>query len=174
MKQSKLYDFLDEQGVLDTGTPADIERERRNYWRQYKSNWRRQKRAESKSITISLTHQEYTIIARSAKKQKMSVTKFVHTASLVFGQQQTMPIDEQTMGYIREALLLNYNRMSDLADDNQLSAITEQQLVQKLADIERVVVEKIKNPKLLEDAICEAIQFDPEYKYKIYELLKMI
>lgn len=170
MKQSGLYQYLEASGVLAHGSPADIEQARRTYWKHYKAQWRKRKRSETKSITVSFSKQEYAAIARNA--QKITPTAFVHTAAVTFGKQHTMAVNEETIGYIQAVLLQNYHHIRDLGDEKNISHVTEQQLLNTLSAIEKMIMERLRNPVLLEEAMRTAISDDPEYKNTLQTILK--
>lgn len=173
MKRSnKLYEYLEVSGVLDSGTAPDIAEARRQYVRQYKAAWRRKKRAETKSITVSFTQREFNTISNAANAHVMNPTQFVQSAALFFGEQQTMPMDIVVINEIRALLLQNYHAIKDLADEGKLKPQTERQLLTGLYEIGNAIVNKLGNPQLLDGEISTVIKQNPEYKTVVGHILK--
>lgn len=171
MKTSKLYQYLEATGVLEHGTPAEIDAARKQYNKQRKAQWRRNRRAELKAVTVEFSPQEYSKIKRAAKKYT-NPTRFVYKAAIACAGQQTLTVNEATINFIHEVLLQNYHRIRDMGDDERLTSNTEAQLIDRLAAIEKVIMEKLQNPRLLEEALREAITNDPEYKHTLFNILK--
>jgi hypothetical protein len=171
MKTSKLYEYLEATGILEHGSPEEIDAARKQYNNQRKAQWRRNRRAEFKAITVEFSPQEYNMIKRTAKKYR-NPTRFVYKAAIAYGNQKTLTLDESTIHSVREVLLQNYHCIRDMGDDERLTSAVEEQLIKRLAAIEKVVMEKLQTPILLEEAVREAIADDPEYKHILYNILK--
>jgi uncharacterized protein (DUF1778 family) len=167
-----LYTFLEESGVLETGSDEDIELARKKYWREYKRKWARDKRKSKKQVTISLNAQEYKLILQSAKTYGRNTAQYVKDAVLAYGKKQYLIPDPMILNYIREAFTLNYNAIAQLEQEQTLSFETEHILISKLDSLERIITEKLKHPKDLEQAIIEAVSNNPEKKAHFLDLLE--
>lgn len=167
-----LYTFLKESGVLETGSDEAIEQARKMYWREYKKIWARDKRNRKKQVTVSLNAQEHKLLSRSAKAYGRNTTRYIKDAALSYSQKQYLTPDPMILNYIREALTLNYNAIMQLEEEQTLSFETEHILIAKLDSIQRIIMDKLQNPKDLEQAIIEAVANNPEQKAHILDLLE--
>lgn len=174
MKSTNIYQYLESTGVLDTGSADDIERQRLLYWKKYKREWRQQQRRKLKSFTVYFDENMTAIIKRASVKQKMSCTKYIQQSALLHAQGKTITVNPNIFNYIREALMLNYHAIKDLEDGQYISPKTEREFISTLAVIEKKITAKLNEPAMLEDAIKEAIQNDPDYKNILHEILKNI
>ena len=82
--KSSIYEYLDSTKVLEFGTEQDIAQARKKYWKEYKVQWRRQKRKAEKELTTSWTAEESKILAEAARKHKISKTSFIKTSTLAY------------------------------------------------------------------------------------------
>lgn len=155
--------------MLDTGTAQEIDAAKEAYIRQYKATWRKNKRAESKSVTIAFTKSEYASIKRAAKNS--TPTAFCHAAAIHFGKQVALGMDPESVGEIREILRLTYHQIRAIGENNSDQTIKEYSTAAKVEELERVLLEYFQKPKSLEAVITEAIQNDPDKKQQLLTLL---
>lgn len=167
-----LYKFLEESGLLETGSDEEIAEARKKYWREYKKLYARDKRKSKKQVTISLNPQEYKLISLSAKVYGRNMARYVKDAVLAYSNKQYLIPDPMLLNYIREALTLNYNAIAQLEEEQTLSFETEKILITKLDSLERIITEILKNPKDLEQAIIEAVSNNPERKAHFLDVLE--
>lgn len=143
-----LYKYL--EPFLETGSAEDIAQARIQYWREYKSKWRKEKRQKEKEFTISFTDKELKIINHNASKHHRSCTKFIKESALAYCTKQFLFPDTTTLNYIRELLALNYNAVQQLSEDDNLPTLQAEEWMMKIADLEKKVLTLLQNPKVLE------------------------
>lgn len=161
--------------ILKTGSEAEIALARKNYWRVYKANWRKQKRIEQKEFTISFNAKELRVISTAAEKHQRSRTKFIKEAALAYCTRRFVTTDPLAVNQVRELLALNYNAMQQQWEKK--SFLFEQDNhspLSQMAALEKSVMEALQSPRSLDTLILEAINNDPEYRISIMQLLNTI
>lgn len=167
-----LFEFLKASGILETGSKEAIAQARKMYWAEYKKNWAKNRRKREKQVTISLNLKEYKLISQSAKVHGRDVTPYVKEIALTHSKKQYLIPNPMSINYIREAFLLNYNVIAQLEKESTLSVETEQKLLAKLERLELMVMEKLKNPKELEQTLLDAVLNNPDQKAHFIRVLE--
>src|SRR5258705_9612425 len=101
---SRLYYFLEEQGVLESGNKELIENTKKKYWKECRKNYKRIKRQESKSFVIFFNFKEFKIINQEAKKSHTSPTNFIRQSAL---NNNRGVVDRVEIGKLRKELFSN-------------------------------------------------------------------
>ena len=140
-----LYIFLEQQGVLDTADDASIRDAKKKYWAEYKRTWRQTKRQQSKTFSVLVTPKEAQRIAATAEQHHTSPTNFVKQLALAHCDKRPL-VDAVLLGEIRALLALQYNLLQTVVDDEQIPAHLGYILLDRMATLERQVLEFI-NPK---------------------------
>lgn len=143
---NNIYKFL--EPVLESGSPEEIKAARKEYWRKYKSDWRKRKRKQMKEYTIAVTGAEYKLLFESAKLHHMSITKYLKMSSLAYSGNKFLVPDQQTINSIRELLALIYNELQQYSDENKES-IFNQFLSNQFEILEQKVLNQLLNPVLI-------------------------
>ena len=146
--KSSLYKFL--EPFLETGSAEAIAEARKQYWREYKTKWRKDKRKKEKEFTISFTDKELKIINQHAGKHQRSCTKFIKESALAYCTKQFLFPDITALNNIRELLALNYNAIQQLYEDSSLPTLQTEDMMTKMAELEKEVLTLLQNPKVLE------------------------
>lgn len=146
--KSNLYQYL--EPFLENGSPEDIDQARKQYWREYKAKWRKEKRQKEKEFTISFTDKELKLINQNASKHNRSCTKFIKESALAYCAKQFLFPDITALNNIRELLALNYNAIQQLAEDSNLPPLQADEWMIKMIDLEEKVLTLLQNPKALE------------------------
>jgi len=168
-KQSSLYIFL--EPYLETGDETAIAQAREQYWKNYKQNWKKQKRAEQKTFEISFTKQEWLVIKQVADTHNRSYARFIKASALAYCQNTYLIPNQLAYNNIQQALTMLYNRLKDIQEDELLSAEACYQLLQIFELIQNKIETELTQPKTIEEVITEAIQSNPEFKSKISKLI---
>ena len=169
-KQSSIYQFL--EPVLQTGGAKEIALARTQYWREYKANWRRQKRRSEKELTTSWTKDELKILTEAAKKHKVSITRFIKTSSLAYIDKRYIIPDQLEVRRIAQHLAMTYNSIQEMVNENELNLQTGKIILEKIFELERTFLVSLHNPKTLEQLITEAVKTSPKMKATLFELLE--
>ncbi len=148
MKQkSTLYAYLNDIKVLETGTEQDIERARKEYWRNYRVQWRKKYRADTVQLLVILTKEEIQIVAGCARKHKRSKSAFIKEACFAYVSKQYLFPDKEALLKIHQLLAMNYQIIMKLWDENIITYKIGTELANKYAELERSVMAILNNPK---------------------------
>lgn len=121
---SKLYDYLEQTGVLTNGSPEAIAVAKQTYWKAVRKSWRKKQREECKSYTVFFTTSEQTKINTAVSPKNISITKFIKQAALSKAMNTTC-VDTRIIGQIRQLFFEAYNRSKSEASENILTEIIE-------------------------------------------------
>ncbi len=171
-RNSGLYAYLLSTKVLENGTEQDIAKAREQYWRDYKANWRRNKRKTEKSFTISFTGNELSVLSTTAKKHKKSVSALIKASCLAYIQKQYVVPDVYAVNSVRELLTMNYMSLKSAFDNLNVPYQVGIELLNRMSELEANVTTQLYNPKSLDDLVIEAINKEPEYKERLLQLLQ--
>ena len=175
LKQSSgLFAYLDSTGVLATGNEEAIALARKEYWRNYKRMWRKEKRKKTKEIAITFSKEELKIITQFAKQHQGNRTALIKAS--VFGylnKRYIIPAPE-TMNSIKQLLGMHYNIMEQFLDENMLSQQIGNELKQKILELERTVLVTLHNPKTLEQWIVDEVHKEPAMKIKLLNFINSL
>lgn len=141
-----IYEYL--EPILETGSEEDIARARREYWRKYKAEWRKQKRREVKEFAVVYTAKELIVVNHAAKKHRISITKYIKESALAYANNRFLVVDVEGTHAIRELLSLCYNELQQISEYQEKSELLEL-LLKKVAILEKKVLERINNPPLV-------------------------
>ena len=85
-RNGKLWEYLESAGVLEKGSDEEIKVAKKAYRKQYLLLFKQKQRIIKPEyiITFSKENGEYDRITLAAKRHKMTVTAFVHSASLAY------------------------------------------------------------------------------------------
>ena len=85
-RKGKLWEYLKSTGVLEKGSDEEIKAAKKTYRKQYFLLYKQKQRANKPEyiITFSKENGEHERITHAAKRHKLTVTAFVHSASLAY------------------------------------------------------------------------------------------
>lgn len=147
--KSNIYEYLDKSGVLDSGNDEEIKVARKEYWRKYRADWRKQKRKEQSEFTISFTKKEMRILNPAVQKHKISTTVFIKQATLAYIQLQFVIVDPTSVNDIRGLLTRNYTILQNIEEQN-LFKETEASFIKRFELLETSIMDMLTNPTLME------------------------
>ena len=145
-RNSGLYGFLESVGALDTSDADLIQAAKNRYWAEYKRNWKQAKRHESKTISILYSPKEAKRIATAAERTHSNPTAFVKEAALAASEGRQMA-NAAMVGEIRQLLALEYSLLQEAAEEGKVPEETGNSLLERMASLERQVLELIKPSK---------------------------
>ena len=140
--KSTITQFL--EPFLKEGNEKKIILARKQYWRIYKANWRKQKRKEHKEFTVSFTNKELHVVTLAAKKHNRSNTRFIKEAALAYCTNKILVPDPLAVNQVRELLTLNYTALQELTEDQTYPKQDNNDLLFKLADLENKILQILK------------------------------
>lgn len=171
-----LRQYLDQSGVLVNGTEEEIKAVRRQYRKLYKAHHKRIERSENKEVDILLSRsREYARIVGAAKKHKQSLPAFIKAATLAYLDKTFIVPDRHLVAKLVQLLSDCSNEVQRITQsqgrlpwhvEEKCDAI-EKQIVQLENEIKRV----FSAPPVLEEAVRDAMQKDPEIRLRLLVLL---
>jgi hypothetical protein len=169
-RNSGIYAYLEASGVLETGTIEDIAAMRKQYYREYKKNWRKEKRIREREFTVSYSDTELKVVEAAATGKHKTVPRFIKEAALAYCRKHWL-IDATTLFEIRELLLKTYTAIDALTDakDRQVPVAT---LLEKIEALETGIHSKLHQSKSLEDWLTETVRSNPKSKEVLLQLIK--
>lgn len=132
---SGLYEYLEQQGVLQTNDAALITAAKKEYWTAYKRQWKKNRRKECKSFLVYFDTVEVKVIIKAAAKQHTSPTNFIKRAALASGSDKysSNPV---LVGKIRELLALYFNTVHTMIDEEAIPTALGNFLLEQFAEVE--------------------------------------
>lgn len=166
------YDYL--APILETGDDADIETARREWRKQYKRNWLRQKRAKDKQFTVSFTPHEHQVLQRGLKDHRYAAPQLIKRACLAYLQQSFVVPDQTVLTEFREALLLNYYSLEKLEDMEVMTEENTKEILRSLRSAQERLDKYFERPITIEAAIQTAVKLNPDFKLSLLNLLQSL
>ena len=138
---SGMWKYLDEIGILEKGSDEEIKAAKKTYRKNYLLRFKQEQRKKKPEYNVYFSKEngEYDRIFRAAKKHKMTVTAFVHKASLAYigkiyivpDKMQVEQLEQLLSECLNEIQLLVSKKEKFFWDrDNKLQAI--EKLIEKL------------------------------------------
>ncbi len=171
---SKLYQFLEQKGVLANGTDAEIKAAKKEYRRLYQASWRKHNRAANTELTITLNHRELQTINHASRKHHRAKSLFLKEAAIAYITKAFVVPDILTANTILEYLTLVYTELQKLFDENILPYQIGKDVLHRITSLETGIINALYKPQLLEDRILEEIQKNPKYKDTLHQLLQKL
>jgi hypothetical protein len=161
--KDRMWEYLDTLGVLEKGSDEEIKAAkkayRKNYFLRYKQEQRKKK--PEYNICFSKENGEYKRIAEAAKRHNMTVTAFVHKASLAYLDNSYIVPDRIQVAQLEQLLSDCLNEVKQLVSkrerffwdkENKIHSIEK-----RIEKLEREIHEVFYNPPL-------KIQYDSQNK----------
>jgi hypothetical protein len=123
---------------------------------QYKADWRRNSRKEKKEFAVSFSPAEVKALSEAARRHRRSRTRYIHDACIAYSDKRYLVPDILAVSQIRELLALNYTAIQNLFDENLLPYQTGIALLQRMEELERIVLASLQQPPEKENAISSS------------------
>ncbi len=172
-KRSGVYSYLDAKGVLDKGEFA-IARAKKEYWSNYKKEWRKRKLKVSKCFEVLLSENELSVIETCAKRHKKSITGYLKQAALCYSNQKYLVPDVLTINSIKERLIMLYASVQNLSEERKIGYADCKEITGLIKKIEETTSFLLTTPKLLEEKIKEEVKRNLGYKEELIDLLQKL
>ncbi|MFN0189849.1 MAG: hypothetical protein ACKVQV_14195 [Bacteroidia bacterium] len=143
----KVYTYLKECGVLDHGTDKEIETARKEYWRIYKRNWRKNKRMEETEVTASFNDSEFKKLDAQAKTHNLSHPQFVKKTVLAYMDKKYLVPNELEVRKISQLLSQYLDVITDEIEENNLTPDTGDMILHKIEELEYQIMILLREPK---------------------------
>jgi hypothetical protein len=172
--KSSLYVFLKSSGVLENGTHEEIQKVKNDYWREYKRNWRKNKRKSGKEITISFTKDEFKEITSESKRHKLNRASFIKQACFAYLNKSFIVPDLKEVKKISQILAMSYNSIQEMSEENKMDFKSGKSILEAFCKLEREILPVLNNPKSLEVLIKEHILKNAKHKDSLVEFINSI
>ncbi|MBK8241889.1 MAG: hypothetical protein IPK88_00565 [Saprospiraceae bacterium] len=172
--ENSIYSYLQSSGVLEKGTHEEIQKVRKEYWREYKRKWRVAKRKKEKEFTISFNPDELKVLTFESKKHKLSRTQFIKETTFAYINNSFIVPDIIEVKKISQLLAMTYNSVQDLFDANKLNFDLGRDIMESINRLEREILPLLHHPKTLEDIIKIHIIKDGGNKALLLEFINSL
>jgi predicted HicB family RNase H-like nuclease len=171
---SNLYTHLRKSGVLEHGNHEQIQSARKEYWKEYKRLWKKDRRKKEKEFTISFNSEEQKILTEAAKRHKISRTAFIKQATFAYINNSFVVPDSMEVKQIAQLLAMSYNSIQELFVEDKIDSQIGRVLFEKISDLEREILPLLHSPKSLEEYIKDHIQKNNKNKPHLVEFINTI
>lgn len=105
-RNSKLWEYLEASGVLEKGSDEEIKAVRRAYWKNYWFEYKQKQRKGKPefSVYFSKTNGDYETVERAARKHSLTITGFIHSATLSYIRQTYIVPDKLQVAKLEQLL----------------------------------------------------------------------
>lgn len=172
--KSSIYTFLLSKGVLEKGTHEEIQKARKEYWREYKRKWRNEKRKKEKEFAVSLNIDELKLLTLEAKRHKLSRTQFIKRATFAYFNKSYIVPDSLEVKRIAQLISLTYNCIQEMLEENKVSFNMGRDTLEIIQKLEREILPLLHNPKPIEEFIKQHIDKCSKNKLKLINFINSI
>jgi phosphoglucomutase len=116
-QQGGVWQYLEESGVLCSGSAEEIQAKRSEYWQAYRRAWKKEQRV---SYTIACTHEESEAVVRAAAKHQLAPTTFIKDALFAYLHSSVVVPNQAVVDEIRILLTRTYSLLQDVAESNEV------------------------------------------------------
>lgn len=136
--------------MLECGaSEAELIQARKDYYRAYKTAWRKQKRLVEREFCVSLNKDELALVTNASKNYHRSISCFLKESSLSYVSKRFLVPDKVAVNTIRELLVLNYNALQQLFEEDFISYADGTELLKRMAELEHTILVTLTNPRPL-------------------------
>lgn len=156
-RNSKMWEYLESTGVLEKGSDVEIKAAKRAYRKEYFLLYKRNQRIKKPEfiITFSKESGEFDKITRAAKRHKMTVTGFVHSASLSYLTNTYLVPDRLQIARLEQLLSEALNEIKTIVHAKEKHFWEREQRLERIEKriekLEGQINEVFRNPPLLHD-----------------------
>jgi ACT domain-containing protein len=173
-KQNSLYTYLETTGVLTHGDDEAILQARKKYWKEYKREWRKNKRKQEKEITTSWKKDELKDLIHAVKLHNTSRSAFIKAATIAYVNKTYIVRDRMEVQRIAQLLALNYNCILEMTEEHTLTQKDIKPLLEKINSLEHTILSSLHNPKTLDQLVAEAVSTNPHQKSYLLKLIQSL
>lgn len=153
-KNGGMWEYLEQVGVLENGTDAEIKAAKRAYRKIYFLGYKREQRIQKPEYTINFSKDngEFETVLKGAKRHKLTVPSFVRQATLAYINQTFLVPNREQVAHLEQLLsdclneiqtIVRFKERFNFQREEKLEKIEKR--IEKLeGDIDRL----FRNPKL--------------------------
>jgi hypothetical protein len=154
---SNIWQYLNDAGVLEHGTEAEIKAAKKAYKKKYLLSYRQRQRREKQEYIILLSKEngEFNTVASAAKKHSMSVTAFLKTGCLAYINQHFIVPDRVQLAKMEQLLSQCLNEVQLITRTKEKYSWEREQkyeaIEKRIMKLETQIKEVLSNPPLVSD-----------------------
>ncbi len=154
---SEMWLYLDALGILETGTEEEIKAAKKLYRKNYLLKYKQHQRASRPEITIPLSKDngDYSLIAASAKKHKMSIIAFIRSAAKSYiNKTYIVPDKYQVANCLNEIQTIARRKERLFFDREQKYQLIEKRIEKLSSEINSI----LRYPSTIEELLIKEIK----------------
>ncbi len=153
---SKLYAFLDQQGLIPNGSAQEIANAKKEYKRAYQRKYRRKQRKERPEVTVILTKAEWKLLTDTATGHFFTLSSYLREAALAYTNQTYIVPNQLQIAEIQQRIRLlqsDIQLMVKWLDRLRYHELKDMipALIKRIMVIESQLVSLITRPKRVSD-----------------------
>ncbi len=177
-KHHALWQFLEASGVLNNGTPEEIQGVRRQYRKVYMREYKSQLRKVKPEFMVQLSKHngDYGKVLTAAKRHKMSVTAFLRLATIAYIERKYLIPNNVLVGKLAallESCLNDIRVITEIRSRVSLFTIEEKYSVieERITRMETEIRNLFDFPSMLEVAVSEAARTDAALRERLLTII---
>lgn len=105
-KNTSIWAYLDELGVLEIGSDEEIKQAKKQYWKKYFLEYKRNRRKTISEFPISLSKKngEYSRVRREACSHNMTTTTFLKKSAFAYMEKRFLVPDREKLSRLLQML----------------------------------------------------------------------
>ena len=113
---SGMWAYLNELGILENGSDAQITIAKKAFRKEYFVNYKRNYRTKNSAFTINFSNEnsDYQRIKQAAKSHKMTITGFIRASVLAYLNQSFILPDRDTVARLEQTLSQCLNEIQSI------------------------------------------------------------
>jgi hypothetical protein len=158
-KNSPYYTYL--EPFLETGDEALIAKAKKEYFKEYKRNWRKEFRAKNMEIAISWSKEEYKELQKNAKEHTLSTTQYIKQATIAYASKRYIVPEKTLIQKGIQYLGMTYTSIEHIEESERINL---KEIKEKIDQLEKEFREVIFSPHTIEQIIDTLLKNEPELK----------
>lgn len=164
---SKLYQYLHSLGVLERGNEEEIEHARREFRKQYLTDYKQKYRKTKKHIEVILSPTEHILLEGEARSVGMSLSQFLKQSTLHYISKQYMTPHPRTILQIKELVYHSYQKIEKIAEHEKkrwFGNLNQYETLKSIIlDVHTSTKKTFENPITFEEYIKRELQRNPQF-----------
>jgi hypothetical protein len=169
-KNTSLYDYLHDTGVLESGDEELVKKVKAAYWRNYHKQYKREKRGKDREYSISLTKSERKHFESEATNHGKSVSMFLKDAAWAYIHNQYLNPDKADLMKALQILSRCYTDIERISHEG-IEAREIRETLGAVAKIEEKLDALFSHPASLEKLIEHTMKEKPCYLNTLKNLI---
>jgi CRISPR/Cas system-associated protein Cas10 (large subunit of type III CRISPR-Cas system) len=159
---------------LEKGNQVEIAQAKEKYFREYKTNWRREKRKKEKEYTVSFAGTQLEGLIKEAKRHSLSPSRYIKYATIAYMDKRYIAPDVLLVRKLLQTLYMEKNSIEELVDESRIGRSEVREILSRIDEQEKAIRIALYSPKTLEQLLIEAIANDPQKLIEFETILQKI